>query len=76
MKEIDNYMTVKEAAHRFNVSRDTLKDTLAMRRDASKQAVQPLIDAGLIKYFKLPNDKRGEWIITVAAMEKLYKKTL
>lgn len=74
MKEIEKYMTLVEAANRYNVSKDTLKDRLKMRTDSAKREVQSLIDAGYIKYYKAPEAKRGEWIITTYAMEKLFKK--
>lgn len=74
MKEIDKYMTVAEAVHRYGISRHTIKDRLAMRTDDAKRDVQALIDAGYIKYFKAPDAQRGEWIVTTTAMEKLFKK--
>lgn len=73
---INDYMTITEAAYRYNISRDTLKDRLAMRTDSAKLEVQALIDDGYIKHFKAPDAKRGEWIVTTVAMEKLFKKTL
>lgn len=76
MKEIDNYMTVAEAVQRYGISRHTIKDRLAMRTESAKLEVQALIDAGYIKYYKAPEAKYGEWIITTTAMEKLFKKTL
>ena len=71
-RTIDNYMTVKEAAYRWDVELRTLRERLNGKRRPN--AIKEEIDRGLIKYFKTPDAKHGEWIISREAMEKWYGK--
>lgn len=68
-KEIDNYMTVSEAAYRWEVSENTLKQRLKPYRH---KKLDELINSGLLKYFKHPERKRREWIISREFMEMYY----
>lgn len=66
---INNYMTVKEAAYRWNVDARTLREKLNIQR---RPALQKDMDNGLVKYFKAPDSKQGEWMITRRAMRMWY----
>ena len=66
---IDNYMTLKEAAWRWNIDPRTLREKLNIKR---RPALQKDLDEGLVKYFKLPEAKYGDWIISRDAMESWY----
>lgn len=68
---IDNYMTPNEAAHRWGVKIETLKERLKPSRN---KHLEDLIDKGLIKYYKHPDRARGEWILSREFMEKYYGK--
>lgn len=67
--KINNYMTPTEAAFRWGISTDTLKDRLKTR---NAEALQTHINAGLIKQFIKPGGTRGEWIISKELMELWY----
>lgn len=71
-KTIDDYMTVKEAAYRWGVELRTLRERLNAKRRPN--AIKEEIERGLIKYFKAPDSKYGDWIISCEAMEKWYGK--
>ena len=66
---IDDYMTVKEAAYRWNVDPRTLREKLNIKR---RPALQKDLDGGLVKYWKAPDAKQGEWIISSDAMISWY----
>jgi len=68
-KTIDDYMTVKEAAFRWGVEARTLRERLNAKR---RPAVMEEMEQGLLKYFKSPEAKYGDWIISREAMEKWY----
>lgn len=69
-KEINNYMTPNEAAYRYGVKIEALKERLKPSRNKN---LDQFIDDGLIKYFKHPEKARGEWIVSSEFMEKYYK---
>lgn len=71
-REIDKYMTPAEAAHRWGVSQETLKNKLKPSI-VGQDVLDKMIKDGLIKYFQKPNGKRKEWIISVEAMETWFK---
>lgn len=73
MKDIDKYMTPSEAAHRWGISIETVKNKLKPSV-AGKESINNLIDQGLIKYHQNPGGKRKEWIISVKAMEYWFGK--
>lgn len=68
--EINNYMTPAEAAFRWGIPERTLREKFIMSR--REHLIKEEISQGLIKYFVKPEGKRGEWIISVKAMEKWY----
>lgn len=70
-KEIDKYMTPAEAAYRWGISQETLKNKLKPSI-VGQDVINQMIDDGLIKCFQKPGGKRKEWIISVAAMEKWF----
>ena len=69
MNEIQNYMTVKEAAYRWDIEVRRLREKLNINR---RPALQADLDNGLVKYFKVPDAKNGDWIITAEAMTSWY----
>ena len=72
MMEIDHYMTPTEAAFRWGLPTSTMQERLKGRTNRMAVELQQMKEEGLIKYFKLPNAKRGEWIISTQAMVKWY----
>lgn len=71
MKEIDKYMTPSEAAHRWGLSQETVKNKL---KPSINKNIDQMINDGLIKFFQKPEGQRKEWIITNEAMEKWFGK--
>lgn len=69
-RTIDDYMTVKEAAYRWGVELRTLRERLNGKR--RPDALKEELEHGLLKYFKAPDAKYGDWIISREAMEKWY----
>lgn len=72
--KINDYMSPSEAAYRWGVSENTLKERLKPSRRGKD--FDSLIEKGLIKYFIKPGGKRAEWIITREFMEKFHGKEL
>lgn len=66
---INNYMSVKEAAYRWGVKVPALREKLNIKR---RPALQDNLDQGLVKYFKSDENAYGEWIISKKAMEEWY----
>ena len=66
-REIDNYMTIAEAAHRWSKSEDAIKMRLRQSND-----IDQMVEDGLLKSFLKPGGVRKSWIISVDAMEKWY----
>ena len=66
MAKIDDFMTVSEAAYRWNIPLETVKNRLkpSVNKDLNK-----MIDEGLVKYFQKPNSRMKSWIISKQAME-------
>lgn len=71
MKEIDKYMSVAEAADRWGIPQETLKNKLKPSVVGQK-AIDEMINAGLIKFFQKPGGQRKEWIISEMAMKKWF----
>lgn len=69
--EIDKYMTPSEAAYRWEVNQETVKNKL---KPSINKNINEFIDQGLIKFFQHPDGKRKEWIISEQAMEKWFGK--
>ncbi|SFD18805.1 hypothetical protein SAMN04488168_12356 [Bacillus sp. 491mf] len=74
MKEIENYMTPSEAAYKWGVKRDTLKNKYSpsMLNEKQQEELQQMIDEGLVKFFLPPTGTRKEWIISRKAMFKWF----
>lgn len=72
MKEIDKYMTVAEAAHRWGVPQETIKNKLKPSFPTSWAQTEKMIEEGLLKFFQKGEGKRREWIISVDAMAKWF----
>lgn len=68
-KDIDNYMSVKEAAYRYDININTLKEKLKGRTKKAEENLAFLTSKGWIKYSTVPGDKMGTWIITTYAMD-------
>lgn len=66
---INDFMTRSEAALRWGVNENTLKDRLKTR---NTHLIEPLIAEGILKYHKAPNARYGEWILTKTLMERWY----
>lgn len=66
---INNYMSVKEAAYRWGVKVPALREKLNIKR---RPNLQSDLDRGLVKYFKPDESSYGEWIISKKAMEEWY----
>ncbi|MDA1920650.1 DNA-binding protein [Bacillus cereus group sp. BcHK140] len=69
MKEIDKYMTVNEAAERFNIPVETIKNRLKPSIKSFNSQLEKMIEEGLIKYYLKTDGKRKEWIISEDAMK-------
>lgn len=67
---INNFMTVPEACHRWNIHEARLKEKLkpSSRNNAK---IEQFANKGLIKYFA-KEGKRGLWIISTMLMEEWY----
>lgn len=68
MKEIDKYMTINEAAERFNIPVETIKNRLKPSIKNFNSQLEQMIEEGLVKYYLKEDGKRKEWIISVDAM--------
>lgn len=69
MKEIDKYMTVNEAAERFNIPVETIKNRLKPSIKSFSAQLEQMIEEGLIKSYLKKDGKRKEWIISEDAMK-------
>jgi hypothetical protein len=72
-KGIDAYMTISEAAFRWGISQETIKNKLKPSI-VGQESIDKMIRAGLIKYFQKPGGKLKEWIISEQAMEIWFGK--
>lgn len=70
--EIKNYMTPNEAAYRWGLNQETVKNKL--KPSLNKEEIEQMEKDGLIKSFVKPEGKRKEWIISKDAMEKWFGK--
>ncbi len=69
--KINDYMTPNEAAERWDIKIETLKERLKPSRNRN---LDELIQKGLVKHYKPVGKQRGEWIISREFMEKYYGK--
>lgn len=67
--DIERFMTVREAAYRWGLKVPALREKMNVFR---RPQVREEIDVGLVKYFKAPDAKQGDWLLSVDAMEKWY----
>jgi hypothetical protein len=67
--KLQDVMTTNEASYRWNINESTLR-----MRIKNSPIIDELKTQGLIKYFLKPGNKRGEYLFTVEAMERLYGK--
>jgi hypothetical protein len=70
--KLQDVMTTNEASYRWNINESTLR-----MRIKNSPIIDELKTQGLIKYFPetlKPGNKRGEYLFTVEAMERLYGK--
>lgn len=70
MKDIENYMTPNEAAYKWGINQETVKNRL--KPSINKDEIKQMEKEGLIKSFVRPDGKRKEWIITSEAMKKWF----
>lgn len=70
---INDYMTPNEAADRWGIKIETLKERLKPSRNKN---LDELIAEGLIKHYKPEGKARGEWIISKDFMERFYGKEI
>ena len=70
--DIQNYMTPNEAAFRWGVNTETVKNKLKM--SLNKDEIELMQKEGLIKSFIEPGKKNRSWIVTTQAMEKWFGK--
>ena len=68
MKEIDKYMTVSEAADRWGIPVETLKNKLKPSVASSWAQTKKMIEEGLLKYYQKDDGGNRKWIISEAAM--------
>lgn len=66
---LEEVMSPREACDRWDVSLDSLRMKLK-----HSDKVPGLIKEGKLKYYKPEWKKRGEWILTVEAMNELFQK--
>lgn len=64
--EINKYMTPNEAAYRWGINQETVKNKLKPSLNADE--IDEFIRRGLIKSFVRPDGQRKEWIISKDAM--------
>ncbi|MCR6789969.1 MULTISPECIES: hypothetical protein [Bacillus cereus group] len=69
---LDEIMTPREACDRLGITQDALRMKLKGGKD--NKLVDELIKGGKVKYYKPEGKQRGEWILTVEAMDLLFPK--
>ncbi|PED57341.1 hypothetical protein CON50_00955 [Bacillus anthracis] len=67
---LDEIMTPREASDRWGISPENLRMKLKRLKDS--EMVTKLIEEGKLKYYRPVGKKRGEWILTVEAMNLLF----
>ena len=69
---LDEVMTPREACDRWGITQDALR--MKIKRLKKEGLMSKLIEEGKIKYYKPEEKQRGEWILTVEAMNVLFPK--
>lgn len=67
---LDEIMTPREASDRWGITPENLRMKLKRLKDSD--LVLNLIEEGKLKYYRPEGKKRGEWILTVEAMDLLF----
>lgn len=67
---LDEVMTTREASDRWGVTSDALRMKL---KHSSK--IPSLKKEGKLKYYRSEGNARGEWILTVEAMNVLFPRS-
>lgn len=65
--DIDDYMSPNEAAYRWGINQETVKNKL--KPSLNETEITKMEEEGLIKSFVRPGGQRREWIITADAMK-------
>ncbi|MFF2343896.1 helix-turn-helix domain-containing protein [Bacillus mycoides] len=71
---LDEIMTPREACDRWGITQDALR--MKLRRAKKEGLVGGLIEEGKMKYYKPEGKQRGDWILTVEAMNVLFPKNI
>ncbi|MFF2884712.1 helix-turn-helix domain-containing protein [Bacillus toyonensis] len=69
---LDEVMTPREACDRWGITQDALR--MKIKRLKKEGLMSKLIEEGKIKYYKPEEKQRGEWILTVEAMNVIFPK--
>lgn len=69
---LEEIMTPREACDRWGITQEALR--MKLKRGKDNNLVDKLIAGGKIKYYKPEGKQRGEWILTVEAMDFLFPK--
>ncbi|MDA2230953.1 MULTISPECIES: helix-turn-helix domain-containing protein [Bacillus cereus group] len=69
---LNEIMTPREACDRWGITQDALR--MKLKRSKQDGLVSKLIDEGKLKYYKPEGKQRGEWILTIEAMNILFHK--
>lgn len=69
---LDEIMTPREACNRWGITQDALR--MKLKRSKQDGLVSKLIDEGKLKYYKPEEKLRGEWVLTIEAMNILFPK--
>lgn len=69
---LNEIMTPREACDRWGITQDALR--MKLKRSKHDGLMSKLIDEGKLKYYKPEGKQRGEWILTIEAMNILFPK--
>lgn len=67
---VEDVMSIAEAAERYGVKPDTLRDYVTGRRVGIN--VEDEIERGSLRFYKAKGKQRGEWLVTTEFMESVY----
>lgn len=67
--KIDDYMSPAEAAFRWGIEKKRLLEKLNINR---RPTLKQELEEGIVKYFKVPGAKNGNWIVSTKAMKRWY----
>ncbi|KXY53711.1 MULTISPECIES: helix-turn-helix domain-containing protein [Bacillus] len=71
---LDEIMTPREACDRWGITQEALR--MKLKRIKDSELVGELIKEGKLKYYKPEGKQRGEWILTVEAMNVLFPQKI